>query len=65
MFPNIEAERARLGMSRVKLAEELGVSYATLKNWMRGTTDIPVSKVVEMAQMFNCSTDYLLGVERK
>ncbi len=63
MYPNIDAERARLGWSRVKLSEELGVSYSTLKNWMRGTTDMPVSKAVDMARMFHCTTDYLLGLD--
>lgn len=63
MFPNIDAERARIGLSRVALAEKLGVSYGTMKNWMRGTTDIPVSKVVEMSRLFHCSTDYLLGLD--
>lgn len=34
MFPNIDAERARLGWSRVDLASHLNVSYSTLKNWI-------------------------------
>lgn len=65
MFPNIEAERARLGMSRVQLAKELGVSYSTIKSWMAGRTEIPCSKIVAMAQLFQVSTDYLLGMPRK
>ncbi len=62
MYPNIEAERARKGWSRLQLAEQLNVSYGTMKNWMRGSTDIPASKVIEMAQLFHCTTDYLLGL---
>ena len=62
MYSNIDAERARLGWSRVRLAEELGVSYSTLKNWMRGATEIPASKVIDMARRFRCSTDSLLGL---
>ena len=54
MYSNIDAERARLGWSRVRLAEELGVSYSTLKNWMRGATEIPASKVIDMARLFRC-----------
>lgn len=64
MYSNIDAERARLGWSRVQLAQKLGVSYGTVKNWMNGKTEIPCSKVVEMSQMFRCSTDYLLGVNQ-
>lgn len=63
MFPNIDAERARIGLSRAALAEKLNVSYGTMKNWMRGATDIPASKVVEMSKLFHCSTDYLLGLD--
>ncbi len=62
MFPNIDAERARNGMSRVELANRLGVSYSTMKSWMSGRTDIPSSKLVEMSKIFRVSIDYLLGL---
>ena len=65
MFPNIDAERARLGWSRMYLARRLNVSYSTLRNWMRGVTEIPSSKIVEMAEMFHCTTDYLLGLQNE
>ena len=65
MFPNIDAERARIGLSRMALSERLGVSYGTMKNWMRGTTDIPASKIIEMSKLFRCSTDYLLGLDHR
>lgn len=63
MFHNIDAERARIGLSRVALAKKLGVSYGTMKNWVRGVTDIPASKIIEMSKLFHCSTDYLLGLD--
>lgn len=63
MFPNIDAERARNGWSRVQLAKQLGVSYNTMKNWMKGETEIPCSKIIKMAQLFRCSIDYLLGLD--
>lgn len=58
VFPNADAERARIGLSRTAFAEKLGVLYGTMKNWMHGTTDIPVPKLVEMSGVFHCSTDY-------
>ena len=59
-YPNIEAERARNGVSNDTLAVELGVSRKTLFNWIeRG--NIPSSALVKMADLFNCSIDYLLG----
>lgn len=63
MFPNIDAERSRKGWSRVRLAKELGISYGTMKNWMKGRSEIPSSKLIKMAQLFNCKTDYLLGLD--
>ncbi|MFQ9125716.1 MAG: helix-turn-helix domain-containing protein [Butyricicoccaceae bacterium] len=51
MYPNIDAERARNGMSKAMLAEKLGVSYSTFKSWMTGKTDIPASKVIELSKM--------------
>lgn len=62
MFPNIDAERARFGMSKLDLAKELGVSYSTLKSWMNGKTDMPCTKVVAMAKLFGVTSDYLLGI---
>ena len=62
LFPNIEAERARRGLTKSELAKRLNVSDATLKNWMYGKTEIPSSKIVELAKLFGTSTDYLLGL---
>ena len=60
-YPNIEAERARKGITKTKLADEIGVSTGTIKNWQSGKTEIPASKLVALAQYFNVTTDYLLG----
>lgn len=46
-YPSIEAE--------------IGVSTGTIKNWQNGKTEIPASKIVALAQLFNVTTDYLLG----
>lgn len=60
-YPNIEAERARNGMTKEKFASSLGISVSTVKNWQSGRTEIPASKIILMAGIFNVSTDYLLG----
>lgn len=64
MFPNIEAERAHFGMSKVELAQELGVSYSTFKSWMREKTEMPCSKVIAMSRLFNVTSDYLMGISQ-
>ena len=60
MYPNIEAERARKGMTKEELAKALGVDRKTLRKWVN-SGHIPVEKLNEMADLFNCSTDYLLS----
>ena len=33
-------------------------------SWMAGRTEIPCSKLIEMAHLFNVTTDYLLGIDQ-
>lgn len=60
-YPNIEAERARKGLSQCELMAALGYkerrSYYT---WL-SSGNIPTSVLVKMADIFDCSIDYLLG----
>lgn len=62
-YPNIEAERARLGMSQDDLSEKLGMTRKTYYNWI-STGNIPVPVLSSLADMFDCSVDYLLGRTR-
>lgn len=62
VLPIIEAERIKRQMSRDDLANALGVSRRTVSNWQSGATELPLSKLLAMAQMWNCTTDYLLGL---
>lgn len=63
VLPIIEAERIKRQMSRDELAKALGVSRRTISNWQNGSTELPLSKLLSLAQMWGCSTDYLLGLE--
>lgn len=60
-YPNIEAERARIGMTKIDVAQHIGVTVDTIKNWQSDKTEIPASKLVALADLFNVTTDYLLG----
>lgn len=62
VLPIIEAERIKRQMSRDDFANALGVSRRTISNWQNGTTELPLSKLLIIARMWNCSTDYLLGL---
>lgn len=58
---NIEAERGRYQMSKEALSRELGITSRTYWNYLAGGP-IPSDKLIHMAQLFECSTDYLLGL---
>lgn len=59
-YPNINAERARMGLTLDQFADILGVTRKTVYNWIiRG--NIPQSKLEQMSEMFHCSIDYLLN----
>lgn len=59
MRSNIEAERARLGLSKEKLAEKLGISTNTYNGYIKGRS-IPSVILEKMSKLFGCSVDYLL-----
>lgn len=60
MLSSIEAERVRHQLSKEDMAKKLGVSLRTYYNWVNEETDMPISFLIKMSQMFKTSTDYLL-----
>ena len=60
MFPNIDAERARIGMTKAQLAKELQVCEKTLYNWER-SGNFTLAAMNKMAELFGCTIDYLMG----
>jgi transcriptional regulator with XRE-family HTH domain len=64
-FPIIEAERIKHGLSKNDLAAKLGVSKRTMQNWQGGKTVMPLSKLLALSKVFDCSIDYLLGLTDK
>lgn len=60
MYNNINAERARRNMTIEEFAKEIGISVRTYYAWQE-KGNIPASKLIVMAELFNCSIDYLLG----
>lgn len=64
LYPNIEAKRARANMTQEDLANKLKIerkSYCkSYYNWQT-KGNIPINILLSLADIFNCSTDYLLG----
>lgn len=48
-----------------QLARELGLTEATLSRYRKGINTPSVSNLVKFADYFNCSIDYLLGLENE
>lgn len=61
MMLRIKAERAILGMTQTDLAKKINVQMQTVQRWENRTTDMPVSRLCELADLFGCTTDWLLG----
>lgn len=52
--------RNSLGLSQREIAEKIGVTRSNYVKYENGTTS-PILKIQELADLFNVSTDYLLG----
>lgn len=65
LYSNIEAERARKGLTIQQTADKLGIAEKTYRNRLANAQDIPASALVEYANLFGVSVDYLLGLSDK
>lgn len=63
IYPNIEAERARNNISQEELSQILNIERKSYYNWLK-KGNIPVTVLIKLAEIFNCSVDYLLGRTR-
>lgn len=54
--------RARAGESQQELADKIGVKRETVKFWESGDRQIKGGDIVKLAEHFNVSADYLLGL---
>lgn len=53
--------RKNAGMSQDALAEKLGVTRQAISKWELGTAMPETKSIVQIAQVFGVTTDYLLG----
>ena len=52
--------RDKAGMKQVELAKKLGISRSAVNSWEMSLSLPSVANIIEMAQIFHVSTDYLL-----
>lgn len=62
MESRIKQLREKRGMIQERLAAELGITQQMLSKYERDVTFIKVDVLKKMAEYFNVTTDYLLGV---
>ncbi len=60
MYINIDVERVRLRMTLDELADKIGVERRSIYTWQRNGR-FPAIVLAKMADLFDCSIDYLLG----
>ena len=59
-YPNIAAERARMGLTLEEFSDLLGVTRKTILNW-ETKGNIPQGALEKMADLFHVTVDYLLA----
>ena len=59
----IKELRSELGLSQQDLAEKLNVSQKCVSNWENGVNEPDYQSLYKIANLFDVSTDYLLGID--
>lgn len=57
----LKYEREKKGLSKVELADKLGISKQTVYKYEKGIAIPSVDTLVDIANIFDCSMDYLFG----
>ena len=59
----IKVLREQKGFTQTDLSKQLGITRSSVNAWEMGISVPSTQYVVELASIFNVSTDYLLGVD--
>ncbi|MBQ6239629.1 MAG: helix-turn-helix transcriptional regulator [Firmicutes bacterium] len=63
MIKRIAELRVSRGLSQAQLAKSLNLSVKTIKNWESGISDPSAKNIIQLAEVFSVSSDFLLGIE--
>ena len=61
----LRQERIRNGYNQAYIAKYMNVSQVSVSNWERGLKEPDFQTLIDLARLFNRTTDYMLGVEDK
>ena len=56
--------RTKSGLTQNEIATRLGVSGQTILNWENGIYEPKISQLIQLADLFNVTVDYLVERER-
>ena len=59
----IGIERTKKGETQESLAEAIGVSKQIIQHWESGTRHIKADNLKDLATHFDCTADYLIGID--
>ena len=59
----IKELRKEFGLSQVELATRMEVTKQTISNWENENIQPSIDMLVDLANLFNVTTDYLLGLD--
>lgn len=59
----IKSLREQQDMTQTQLAKQLGITRSSVNAWEMGISVPSTQYIVELANIFKVSTDYLLGVQ--
>ena len=61
----IQELRSHAGLTQRELAEKIGVKNYTVANWEQNRTEPAIKDLVDLANFFEVSVDYLIGRENE
>ena len=60
----LREKRSQYGYSRKVVASRVGISASTLADYENTNIEPSLTVLIKLADVYNCTTDYLLGVEK-
>ena len=65
IIKNLRESRELIDKKQKDIAELMKVNFTTVSGWETGKDTIPLKRLIEYANYFNYSLDYLFGLTRK
>ena len=65
IIKNLRKSRENLELKQKDLAEKFNLHFSTISGWETGKDTIPIEKLIEYANEYDLSLDYLFGIITK